>query len=125
MVPNLPPYSRGGEIIRILILPGNLSYYYEPWYLHPYGAATVTSSGTAVDADRNAFVMRSESICCWLAVRSTARPRAWSTWSNATAACFRRRSDAKARLSAMRWAISITASHRLSCKRHIRLDELG
>ena len=58
MVPNLPPYSRGGEIIRILILPGDLSvYYYEPWYLHPYGAATVTSSGTAVDADRNAFVI--------------------------------------------------------------------
>ncbi len=50
-----------------------------PWYLHPYGAAdvvaTVTSSGT-VDAERNAFVMRRSSICCWLAVRSTARPRA-------------------------------------------------
>ena len=81
-----PPIERGGR--------GN--------ELHRYGT-DVTSSGSAcVDADRNAFAIRSSRIRPWLSERSSSLPRRRSTWRSAMACLFRRRSDDKARLSAIR-----------------------
>ena len=67
-----------------------------------HGTASPEVAIVDSDAERNAFAIRSSRIRPWLSERSSSLPRRRSTWRSAMACLFRRRSDDKARLSAIR-----------------------